>query len=103
MGEQTSAEFDDQALIDAATATIVVEPNPAAKRNSWVTIERVAADGTEQRFKIVSSDDADAVLGWVSEESPLGRAVTGAHAGDVVDVQGVRNPFQVKVLAVVNV
>jgi transcription elongation GreA/GreB family factor len=49
---------------------------------STVTIQR--PDGTEQRYRIVGEDEADAEAGLISHVSPLARALLGAGIDDEV-------------------
>jgi transcription elongation factor GreB len=50
----------------------------------WVTVEH--EDGTRDTWRIVGPDEADPRLGRVSAHSPVGRALLGAAAGEVVEV-----------------
>ena len=47
---------------------------------------KVDVDGDEDEFIIVSSVEADPMQGKISDESPVGRALLGAKAGDIVTV-----------------
>jgi transcription elongation factor GreA len=40
-----------------------------------------------QTFRVVGSNEANPLEGQISNESPLGRAFLGAHAGQTVEVQ----------------
>ena len=51
---------------------------------SWVTVAH--EDGTRDTWRIVGPDEADPRLGRVSAHSPVGRALIGASAGEVVEV-----------------
>ena len=51
---------------------------------STVTVTAVA--GRSRSFKIVGSQEADAMHGIVSEDSPFGKALMGAKEGDTVVV-----------------
>jgi transcription elongation GreA/GreB family factor len=42
--------------------------------------------GEAMSFSVVFPGDGDPTEGWVSADSPLGAAVLGGHAGDVVHV-----------------
>ncbi len=42
---------------------------------AWVTLER--EDGLEVRYRIVGPDETDATAGYISMDSPLGRALLG--------------------------
>ena len=52
---------------------------------STVTVTAVAG-GRSRSFKIVGSQEADAMHGIVSEDSPFGKALMGAKEGDTVVV-----------------
>ena len=51
---------------------------------SSVTIRR--GDGRRQMFRIVGEDEADPSKGRISHVSPLAKALTGRHVGDVTEV-----------------
>jgi transcription elongation GreA/GreB family factor len=48
---------------------------------SKVTIDR--GDGRKQTFRIVGEDEADPTKGLISYVSPLAKALTGRHVGEV--------------------
>ena len=52
---------------------------------STVTVTAVSG-GRSRSFKIVGSQEADAMHGIVSEDSPFGKALMGAKEGDTVVV-----------------
>ena len=52
---------------------------------STVTVTALKT-GKSRSFKIVGSQEADAMHGLISEDSPFGRAVMGAKEGDTVTV-----------------
>ena len=41
----------------------------------------------EMEYRIVGSTEANTLLGKISNESPVGRALIGAKSGDVVEVE----------------
>ena len=45
------------------------------------------ADGDIMEFKIVGVSEADPVEGKISNDSPVGAALLGKKAGDLVEVQ----------------
>lgn len=49
---------------------------------------RYALNGTERAVTIVGHDEADPAAGRVAFTAPLGRALMGAEAGDMVEFQG---------------
>jgi transcription elongation factor GreB len=58
--------------------TVVDQPPADPTRvffGAWVTLER--NDGAEVRYRIVGPDETDAPAGFISMDSPLGRALLG--------------------------
>lgn len=96
-----NSEYDDakneQAWVESriteinqilANATVVEAP----KRSNKVAIGNkvvVLIDGkTEREFVIVGAAEADAAKGKISNESPVGAALLGAHKGDEITAEG---------------
>jgi transcription elongation factor GreB len=65
---------------------------------AWATLEDV--DGNEVEYRIVGPDEFDAATGWISMDSPLGRALMGKRLDDEVKVE---LPGGVKTYAIVGV
>ena len=58
--------------------TVVEQPPSDLRRvffGAWVTLE--GADGAAVRYRIVGPDEIDASAGYISMDSPLGRALLG--------------------------
>jgi transcription elongation factor GreB len=58
--------------------TVVDQPPADVSRvffGAWVTLER--DDGAPARYRIVGPDETDAASGYISMDSPLGRALLG--------------------------
>ena len=51
-------------------------------------------------LKIVGSTEANSLEGKISNESPVGKALIGAHTNDVVDVELPTGIVQYKVLEI---
>ena len=51
-------------------------------------------------LKIVGSTEANSLEGKISNESPVGKALTGRHKGDVVEVEMPSGVMQYKVLEI---
>jgi len=47
---------------------------------------RVSVKGKEKEYTIVGANEADPIVGRISNESPLGQAFIGKRAGDTVEV-----------------
>ena len=58
------------------------------------------ASGSSHRYSVVSTYEADAGAGKLSAESPVGRAVIGARAGDTVTVATPRGERKFKVTGI---
>jgi transcription elongation GreA/GreB family factor len=53
-----------------------------------VTVRLRIEKGAELRYQLVGEDEADPPAGLVSWTSPVGNALIGRRAGDVVQVAG---------------
>ena len=58
-------------------------------------------DDEELEYKIVGSTETDSLNGKISNESPVGRALLGAVAGQVVSVETEAGTFDYKVLEII--
>ncbi|MGI6512440.1 MAG: transcription elongation factor GreA [Catenisphaera adipataccumulans] len=58
------------------------------------------SDNTEHTFNIVGSIEADPLNGKLSNNTPLAEAIMDKQAGDVVRVNRVDEPYDVKILEV---
>lgn len=56
--------------------------------------------GQEVTYHIVGSTEADILQNKISNEAPIGRALLGAKIGDVVQVEGINQVNEFKVLDV---
>ena len=54
----------------------------------------------EIELKIVGSTEANSLQGKISNESPVGKALIGAHTGDIVEVEMPAGIMQYKVLEI---
>lgn len=54
----------------------------------------------EIEFKIVGSTEANSLEGKISNESPVGKALIGAHTGDIVEVEMPAGIMKYKVLEI---
>jgi transcription elongation factor GreB len=65
---------------------------------AWVTIEDAA--GVKRRHRIVGPDEFDREPGYISMDSPLGRALLGKRLGDSVEIELPASPESVTVKAI---
>ena len=56
--------------------------------------------GKVQTFKLVGSTETDILSNKISNESPVGAALMGAKAGEIVDVEAPNGTFQYEVLEI---
>ena len=54
----------------------------------------------EQTYKITGSQEADPMNGFISEDSPFGKALMGRNAGDDIVVDAPSGPIAYKILKV---
>ena len=59
-------------------------------------------ENEEQEYQIVGSQEADPMVGRISDDSPFGFALKGHREGDVVTVEAPVGELQFKVLSVTN-
>ena len=64
-----------------------------------VVIKDMEETETEE-YSIVGSTEANSLMGKISNESPVGKALIGASVGDIVTVSTPAGEFQYKVLEI---
>ena len=67
--------------------TVVTEPPPQTGKiffGAWVRLENDS--GEESEYRLVGPDETDAAKGWISIDSPMGRALMGKREDDEVVV-----------------
>ena len=64
-----------------------------------VTVKRLES-GDVQTFKMVGSTEADFLNNKISNESPIGSALMGAKAGDIVEAETPSGTFQIEILEI---
>ncbi len=90
-------------VVDATLQALTVvgpdtAPEGVAAFATWVTVEE--PDGKRRSWRLVGPDETDPRRGLVSVQSPLGRALLGRSAGDVVEVERPGGRIEVEVVAV---
>jgi len=84
-------------LENILTHAIIIEEDdaPAGQVAIGATVTVTAVKGGMSRsFKIVGSQEADAMHGIISEDSPFGKALMGAKEGDTVTVNAPAGEIQ---------
>ncbi|HLH71126.1 MAG TPA: transcription elongation factor GreA [Candidatus Dormibacteraeota bacterium] len=107
--EYTEAK-NEQSLVEGRIATleamirnaVVIENEPREEGVAAVGARVVVEfeDGDQTAYSIVGPAEADPLRGRISNESPLGRALLGHRAGDVVEWSSPNGTSWVKILAV---
>lgn len=107
-----NAEYDDakaeQAFIEGRIQDLeyqlanaqIIDDHPAGdyvRLGSKVTV--TDPDGEEEVYTIVGSAEADPQHGYISNESPVGRALMGKRIGEQVDVVAPGGSFNLKVVS----
>ncbi|MFZ1468348.1 MAG: GreA/GreB family elongation factor [Paracoccaceae bacterium] len=65
-----------------------------------LTVTVADADGRESRYQIVGEDEADATHRRIAPQSPLARALMGAHVGDEVVWKRPAGDLSLEVIAI---
>lgn len=97
--EQAFLEGRIQELEDALRRAQIIDdggPGDKVRVGSTVTI---IADGhdEEETYRIVGAHEADPANGYISNESPIGRALLGSKPGQVVTVETPGGGMELKV------
>ena len=96
MGEARAA-----AMSRRLDTTVVVDPEPAGARVTFgCTDDGVANDDGRSSYMIVGVDEVDERAGRISWLSPIGRALVGQAAGDVVTVETPRGELELAIRGV---
>ena len=80
---------------------IIIEdaPKDVVGLGSTVEIEYVE-DGDTDEYKIVGSMEADPFENKISDESPIGAALSGKKVGDIVKVPSPNGDYEVKIVKI---
>jgi transcription elongation factor GreB len=90
-GKRRLREIDRRVrfLRQRLTGMVIVEHAPADKSRvffgAWVTLE--AGSGARERHRIVGPDEFDLAPGYISMDSPLGRALLGKRLAEEILVE----------------
>ena len=59
-------------------------------------------DDFEEEYRIVGSQEIDPMNGLISDDSPIGFAIKGHRAGDIVTVEAPAGELKYKIAEVIN-
>jgi transcription elongation GreA/GreB family factor len=71
-----------------SSARIIAPPAAPEIVRFGVAVNLQFDDGAERRYRLVGEDEADPPAGLISWTSPVGSALIGRRAGDIVQVTG---------------
>lgn len=78
--------------------------NPKEQRGEKIffgaTVELEEETGTRRSYRIVGEDEIDSNAGQISWRSPLGRALLGKKAGDVITVRRPVGELELEIISV---
>ena len=66
------------------------------------SVVKVLDEDFEETYEIVGSQEANPRMGRISDDSPVGRALHGHRAGDVVTVMAPAGAIELKIVSVEN-
>ena len=83
---EAAAERDIRYLEARLRSAILIDPSTQGLDEVafGLIVTVIDEDGRESRYQITGEDEADASAGRIAPQSPLARALMGAHLGDVV-------------------
>ena len=97
-GKLYSKIAEIQEIIDNAEVIEIVSDSDAIGMGYKVTLVEIG-DTEELVYEIVGSQESDPRIGRISEESPIGRALMGKHAGDEIMVEAPGGDLHFRILA----
>ncbi len=82
----------------------VFEPDPETSNGrsvfgSYVTLV-MSSEKEQQRYRLVSSYEAEGAKGYLSIESPLGKEIVGKVAGDIIEVSAPAGIIEYEIISV---
>jgi transcription elongation factor GreA len=89
-----------EALLRAAVVIEATGGDGRVHVGSTVSVEEIGGDGDAVVYRIVGSAEADPAAGRISNASPVGRALIGRSAGDVVPVATPRGEVAYRIVAI---
>lgn len=82
-----------------ASCVVVEEDNSGSHIHMGSTVTLLDPEFNEQVvYSIVGTEEADPVMGKISEDSPLGKAMIGRNVGDKITVDAPDGSFTYKIL-----
>ena len=89
-------------LIENAEIVDNIETDAPKDTVTLGSIVKVLDEDFEETYEIVGSQEANPRMGRISDDSPVGRALHGHRAGDVVTVMAPAGAIELKIVSVEN-
>ncbi len=103
-GKKRLREIDRRLRFLAKRLDTAVLVDPREQRGDKVffgaTVDLEDENGTRSTYVIVGEDETDSAVGRISWRSPVGRALLGKRAGEVVLVRRPAGEVEIEILAV---
>ncbi len=100
--EQSFVEgrIDDLAYL-LSTAKVVDEPIRSGEVGVGTTVViQEEGEDDQETYMIVGAPEVDLMANKISNESPIGKAVMGHHAGETVEVQAPAGSYKITIIEV---
>jgi transcription elongation factor GreA len=86
-------------LIDNAEIVIVSDRTDVVSIGSRVTVKDLEL-GSEETYEVVGSQEADPIMGRISDDSPFGKGLLDGKVGDVVDIDAPAGILKFEILKI---
>lgn len=102
--EQAFIEGEIQRMEEMLINVVVIEEGAKVEDGSIAigskVVIRFVGDDEEEEYKIVGTVEADPMNNRISNESPVGKAIIGHKAGDIVEIEVPNGIVQYEILKV---
>ena len=97
--DQAMTERRIREVEDRIRRAVIIDPTKATSVQIGTTVT-IEIDGEEEEYTIVGAIEAKPAQGKISNESPIGKALLGHKAGDVVDIRTPVSILKAKVVSI---
>ena len=86
-------------LIDNAEIVKASDKTDYVSIGRTVTVKDIEF-GTEEKYKVVGSQEADPILNRISDDSPFGRGLMDKKKGDIVEIEAPAGALRFEILGI---
>lgn len=97
--DQAMTERRIREIEDRVRRAVIIDPSRATSVQIGTTV-KIEIDGEEEEYTIVGAIEAKPAQGKISNESPIGKALLGHKAGDVIDIRTPASVLKAKVVSI---